>query len=73
MKATKHGAKYQITYRCPNYPKIINETFDSEEEANLRIAQINLEKRGVHFCRLLTWSIRRATATCTAKPSRLRS
>lgn len=45
MKATKHGSKYQITYRCPNYPKVINETFDSEEEANLRIAQIKLEKK----------------------------
>ena len=37
MKPKKHGAKYQITYRCPNYPKIINESFDSEEEAYLRI------------------------------------
>lgn len=45
MKPKKHGAKYQITYRCPNYPKIINESFDSEEEAYLRIAQINLEKK----------------------------
>lgn len=45
MKPKKHGTKYQITYRCPNYPKIINESFDSEEEANLRIAQINLEKK----------------------------
>jgi integrase len=45
MKAHKHGDKYRITYRCPNYPNIINETFDSEEEANLRIAQIMLEKK----------------------------
>lgn len=45
MKATKHGGRYQITYRCPNYPKLINETFSSEEEANLRIAQIQLEKK----------------------------
>ena len=45
MKATKHGTKYKITYRCPNYPKPINEYFDSEEEANLRIAQIQLEKK----------------------------
>ena len=45
MKATKIGHKYQITYRCPNYPKIINERFDSLEEANLRIAQVELEKK----------------------------
>ncbi len=45
MKATKYGRRYQITYRCPNYPKLINEYFDSEEEANLRIAQIQLEKK----------------------------
>lgn len=45
MKAHKHGDKYRITYRCPNYSNIINETFDSEEEANLRIAQIMLEKK----------------------------
>ena len=45
MKATKYGKRYQITYRCPNYPKLINEYFDSEEEANLRIAQIQLEKK----------------------------
>lgn len=45
MKPKKHGKYYQITYRCPNYPKLINETFDTEEEANLRIAQIQLEKK----------------------------
>lgn len=45
MRPKKHGTKYQITYRCPNYPKVINETFESEEEANLRIAQIQLEKK----------------------------
>ena len=45
MKATKVGNKYQITYRCPNYEKIINERFDTLEEANLRIAQVELEKK----------------------------
>jgi len=45
MKATKYGKRFQITYRCPNHPNIINEYFDSEEEANLRIAQIQLEKK----------------------------
>lgn len=45
MKPTKHGNKFRITYRCPNYPDLIHESFDSEEEANLRIAQILLEKK----------------------------
>lgn len=45
MKAVKHGNKYQISYRCPNFSRMINERFDSEEEADLRIAQINLEKK----------------------------
>jgi integrase len=45
MKATKIGNQYQITYRCPNYPKLINERFSSLELANLRIAQIELERK----------------------------
>ena len=45
MKAVKHGKRYKITYRCPKYEKLINEYFDSEEEANLRIAQIELDKK----------------------------
>lgn len=45
MKVTKCGNQCQITYRCPNYPKLINEYFDSEEDANLRIAKIQLEKK----------------------------
>lgn len=45
MKPQKHGKRYQITYRCPNYPKLINEYFDSEEEASLRVAQIQLAKK----------------------------
>ena len=45
MKPTKHGNKFRITYRCPNYPDLIHESFDTEEEANLRIAQILLEKK----------------------------
>lgn len=44
MKATKIGNKYQITYRVPNFPKLINERFDTIEEANLRIAQINYDR-----------------------------
>lgn len=45
MKPTKIGNLYQITYRCPNYPKLINERFPTIEEANLRIAQIELERK----------------------------
>ena len=45
MKPIKHGNKFRITYRCPNYPDLIHESFDSEEEANLRISQILLEKK----------------------------
>ena len=45
MKASKHGSKYKITYRCPNFDKTISEYFNSEEEANLRIAQIKLERK----------------------------
>ena len=45
MKVTQHGNKYRIDYRCPNYPKLIHESFDSKEEAELRLAQIQLEKK----------------------------
>lgn len=45
MKPTKIGNLYQITYCCPNYPKLISERFSTQEEANLRIAQIELEKK----------------------------
>lgn len=45
MKPIKHGKKFRITYRCPSYPDLIHESFDSEEEANLRISQILLEKK----------------------------
>lgn len=45
MKPRKHGQKWEVSYRCPNYPKVISESFNSIEEAELRIAQINLEKK----------------------------
>ena len=45
MKAVKHGNKYRISYRCQNYPDLIHESFDTKEEADLRIAQILLEKK----------------------------
>ena len=44
MKATLHGRKYRITYRCPGYGKPIHESFDSLEEANLRLAQIEIDR-----------------------------
>lgn len=44
MRPYKIGNRWRVTYRCPGYPKIINETFTTEEEANLRCAQIDLEK-----------------------------
>lgn len=45
MKAKQRGNKFRITYRCPNYNKTIHESFDSEDEANLRIAQIVLDRK----------------------------
>ncbi len=45
MKSYKIGNQWRVTYRCPGYPKIINESFSTEEEANLRCAQIDLEKK----------------------------
>ena len=44
MQARKHGRQWQVSYRCPGHQKLINEYFDTEEEANLRIAQIELDK-----------------------------
>ena len=45
MKPVKRGKQYQITYRYPGIPKAINEYFSTIEEANLRIAQIELDKK----------------------------
>lgn len=44
MKPRKKGQQYEISYRCPGYPKPFYERFSSYEEANLRIAQIEYEK-----------------------------
>ena len=44
MQARKRGHQYEITYRCPGYPKPFCERFATVEEANLRIAQIELDK-----------------------------
>lgn len=45
MKAHPHGKKWEISYRCPGYQKVYTESFDTEEEANLRIAEIELLKK----------------------------
>lgn len=45
MKVVQHGNRFRIDYRCPNYPNLIHESFDSKEEAELRLAQIKLEKK----------------------------
>ena len=47
MKARKVGNKYIITYRCPGYPIVVNESFDTQEAADLRITQIAIEKKEV--------------------------
>ena len=44
MKARKKGHQYEIVYRCPGYKKPFYERFATMEEANLRIAQIDLDK-----------------------------
>ena len=45
MQARKKGNKYEIQYRCKGYPKPFSERFGTLEEANLRIAQIELERK----------------------------
>ena len=45
MIARKKGQKYEIQYRCKGYSELFSERFDSEEAANLRIAQIELERK----------------------------
>ena len=45
MKPEKHGKKYRVSYRCLNFDRIIHETFDTKEEAELRIAEIQLKRK----------------------------
>ena len=45
MTIKPHGNRFRIDYRCPNFPKLIHESFDTKEEAELRLAQIKLEKK----------------------------
>lgn len=44
MKPTKCGKKWDIAYRIPGYPKIFHESFDTEAEAKVRCAEIELSK-----------------------------
>lgn len=44
MKPRKKGQQYEITYRCPGYPKQFYERYPTYEEATLRIAQIEYER-----------------------------
>lgn len=44
MKTTKRGKKWEISYRIPGYMKIFHESFDTEAEANVRCAEIELLK-----------------------------
>ena len=50
MHARKKGNKFEIQYRCKGYPKLFSERFDTIEEANFRIAEIELaRKRGTFY------------------------
>lgn len=44
MKPAKHGKKWQIVYWISGYPKPFSERFDTESEAKLRCAEIELAK-----------------------------
>jgi len=45
MKVVKHGNKYRIAYRVTGYDKPFKETFDCIEEANVRLAELELDKK----------------------------
>lgn len=45
MIARKKGNKFEIQYRCKGYSDLFSERFDTQEQANLRIAQIELERK----------------------------
>ena len=40
MKPVKRWNRYEIVYRIKGYKKLFSERFDTEEEANIRIAEI---------------------------------
>ena len=45
MKAKQRWNRWEIVYRVPGYDRTFSEHFDTEEAANLRIAEIELAKR----------------------------
>ena len=45
LKIRKHGKKWELQYRVPGYNKPFLERYNSEEEANLRCAELELRKR----------------------------
>ena len=45
MKIKKRGSYWEIVYRIPGYKNLFSERFHSEEEANLRCAELELRKR----------------------------
>ena len=45
MKVTKRGSYWEIVYRVPGYKRLFSERFHSEEEADLRCAELKLRKR----------------------------
>lgn len=45
MKPKKHGNKWEVQYRVPGYEKPFKERYENEEEANLRCAEIEFNKR----------------------------
>lgn len=49
MKPRKKGNRFELNYRCPGYDKIISERFDTIEEAELRVAEIKLQKSRGEF------------------------
>jgi integrase len=50
MKPRLKGKQYEISYRCPGYDRPFFERFATIQEANLRIAQIELDKSRGEFC-----------------------
>jgi integrase len=50
MKPKKHGKKWQVVYRVPGYSKTISEYFDTEAEAKLRCAEVELYRMQGTLC-----------------------
>ena len=44
MTLRKKGNRLELVYRCPGFANTITERFPTKEDANLRAAEIELEK-----------------------------